>query len=67
MKAAKKERCKMLINQTAVKRLALDLAQGKRDRVGRKFLSHIEAKVREIVSERVEFHDNKCGTRRTLV
>lgn len=57
----------MLMNKKAVRELALALAGGKRDRVGAKFYDHIEAKLREAVSERVNFHDNKCGSRRTLV
>jgi hypothetical protein len=57
----------MLIHKKAVRKLALALAGGKRDRVSQRFLDHIEAALREAVSKRVTHHDNVCGSRRTLV
>ena len=58
----------MLTNKKAVRQLALDLATGRgRVRVGQTFLDAIEAAVREAVSKRINHHDNKCGSRMTLI
>ena len=57
-------------NQAAVKRYALDMARARGRRksaVGASFLAAIEADTRAAINRRLEFHDNKCGGRKTLV
>jgi len=57
-------------NQAAVKRYALDMARSRGRRksaVGASFLAAIEADTRAAINRRLEFHDNKCGGRKTLV
>jgi hypothetical protein len=59
-----------LTNTQAVRRLALLLSEQEgngRTRVSEEFLQHIEHETRRAISNRVLHHDNKTGSRKTLV
>jgi hypothetical protein len=56
-----------LQNKKAVRDLALSLANGGRVRVASSFHEYIDAAIRTAVSQRVNHHDNKTGSRKTLV
>ena len=61
----------MLIHKKAVRQLALSLSAKAstkpRTRVSEEFFSNIESEVRAAISRRVNFHDNKSGSRMTLI
>jgi hypothetical protein len=59
-----------LTNKKAVRDLALGLAKAEgngRTRVSDYFLQHVEYETRRAISNRVLHHDNKTGSRKTLV
>ena len=60
-----------LINQKGVKEFALamveDRTSGKRDRVSKSFLLMINEDVKAAIYKRTQHHDNRIGSRKTLI
>jgi hypothetical protein len=61
------------INSAATKALALEIAKQstgpnlrKKARVGKEFLEQVSAKFVQVIHDRVNHHDNRSSSRRTL-
>jgi len=57
----------MLINKRAVADLARAVDPKKRSRVSAEFFNAIDAAVRKAVADRLNHHDNRAGTRKTIL